>query len=225
MTFSLVGRCRRTGMLGLAVTTSSIAVGSRCAHARAGVGAVLTQHRTDPRLGPLALELLARGFDAEQTLSAVVAATPHRGWRQLAVIDAQGRTAAYTGGNVIAEKAGEARGADCAAVANIVRSAEVPAAMARAFEAAPDAPLPLRLVDALAAGETAGGEFVPVVSAALLVVHRESFPYVDLRVDLHPSPIAELRRLWLSYEPEADAYVARATDPDAASEAPAARAG
>lgn len=225
MTFSLVGRCRRTGMLGLAVTTSSIAVGSRCAHARAGVGAVLTQHRTDPRLGPLALDLLARGFDAAQTLAAVVAATPHRGWRQLAVIDREGHTATYTGGNVIAEKAGEARGEDCAAIANIVRSAQVPVAMARAFEVVPDAPLPVRLIDALAAGETAGGEFVPVVSAALLVVHREGFPYVDLRVDLHPTPIAELRRLWEKYESEAEAYVVRAIDPDAASEPPPARAG
>jgi uncharacterized Ntn-hydrolase superfamily protein len=78
MTFSLVGRCARTGMLGAAVTTSSIAVGSRCQHARAGVGASLTQHRTDPRLGPLALDLLARGFTAGETLNAIVAATPHR---------------------------------------------------------------------------------------------------------------------------------------------------
>ena len=64
MTFSLVGRCARTGMLGAVVTTSSIGVGSRCPHARAGVGAALTQHRTDPRLGPLALDLLGRGFTA-----------------------------------------------------------------------------------------------------------------------------------------------------------------
>src|SRR5580704_10058322 len=97
MTFSLVGRCARTGMLGAAVTTSSIAVGSRCAFARAGVGACLTQHRTDPRLGPLALDLLARGYDAQHTLLAVRAVAPHLGWRQLAVLDVAGRTAAFTG--------------------------------------------------------------------------------------------------------------------------------
>jgi len=73
MTFSLVGRCAHTGMLGGAVTTSSIAVGSRCLFARAGIGAALTQHRTDPRLGPLALDLIARGFTAEETKNAIVA--------------------------------------------------------------------------------------------------------------------------------------------------------
>ncbi len=100
MTFSLVGRCARTGMLGAVVTTSSISVGSRCSHARAGIGAALTQHRTDPRLGPLALDLLAHGFSAPEAMQAVVAATPHRHWRQLALIDAAGRTAVYSGANV-----------------------------------------------------------------------------------------------------------------------------
>src|SRR5262247_453579 len=104
MTFSLVGRCARTGMLGAAVTTSSIAVGSRCPFARAGVGAALTQHRTDPRLGPLALDLLEHGFTAEEAMQAIVAATPYRHWRQLAIIDAAGRTASYSGESVRGEK-------------------------------------------------------------------------------------------------------------------------
>lgn len=219
MTFSLVGRCPRTGMIGAAVTTSALAVGSRCPYAEAGIGAALTQNRTDPRLGPLALELLRRGFSAEQALKAVVAATPHHGWRQLAVIDMQGRTAAFTGAQVRGEL-GEAHGKDCVAIANIVRSAEVPNAMARAFERDPSLPLSLRLVQALAAGEAAGGEHQPVVSAALLVAHRESFPYVDLRVDQHTTPIAELARLWQAYEPQADPYVVRAVDPDNATTAP-----
>jgi uncharacterized Ntn-hydrolase superfamily protein len=216
MTFSLLGRCARTGMLGAAVTTSSIAVGSRCSHAWAGVGACLTQHRTDPRLGPLALDLLARGYDAQHTLQAVLAVAPHSDWRQLAVIDVAGRTAAFTGAHVAREKAGEAHGKDCAAIANIVRSTGIPAAMVRAFEADPALPLAGRLIDALAAGEAAGGEFVPVISAALLVAHQERFPYVDLRVDLSPSPIADLDRLWRAYEPEANSYVTRANDPGAA---------
>ncbi len=142
MTFSLVGRCARTGMLGAVVTTSSISVGSRCSHARAGIGAALTQHRTDPRLGPLALDLLAHGFSAPEAMQAVVAATPHRHWRQLALIDAAGRTAVYSGANVRAER-GEAQGRDCAAIANIVRSASLPQAMVGAFEAQPDQPLAL----------------------------------------------------------------------------------
>jgi uncharacterized Ntn-hydrolase superfamily protein len=214
VTFSLIGRCARTGMFGAVVTTSSIAVGSRCPFARAGVGAALTQHRTDPRLGPLALDLLERGFTAQETMDAIVAATPHRDWRQLAVIDAQGRTAAFSGARVKPER-GEAHGRDCVALGNIVRSAAVPVAMVRAFEAEPSAPLASRLIAALQAGDESG-EFKPLVSAALLVVDRQSFPYVDLRVDQDGSPITILARLWQEYAPMADPYVARAVDPDAA---------
>jgi uncharacterized Ntn-hydrolase superfamily protein len=216
MTFSLLGRCPRTGMFGAAVTTSSIAVGSRCAHARAGAGACLTQHRTDPRLGPLALDLLERGYAAPQVMAAVLALAPHRDWRQIAVIDRTGQTVAFTGAHVVQERAGEAQGRDCVAIANIVRSPNIPSAMVRAFEADPARPLADRLIAALEAGEAAGGEFVPVLSAALLVVHREAFPYVDLRVDSHPAPVAELARLWRDYAPEADTYVTRANDPGAA---------
>ena len=216
MTFSLVARCARTGMLGAAVTTSSIAVGSRCPYARAGVGAVLTQNRTDPRLGPLALDLLVRGFSAEEAMRAIVAATPHRHWRQLAIIDAVGRTATYCGDSVRGEK-GEAQGRDCASIANIVRSAEIPRVMVASFETSPDLPLARRLIDALAAGEAAGGEIAPITSAALLIAHKEAFAYVDLRVDDHRQPITELARLWSLYESEADPYVVRAIDPERAS--------
>jgi uncharacterized Ntn-hydrolase superfamily protein len=219
MTFSLVGRCARTGMLGAVVTTSSIAVGSRCPHARASVGAALTQHRTDPRLGPLALDLLGRGFTAREAMQAIVAATPHRHWRQLAIIDAAGHTATYSGDNVRGER-GEGEGRDCAAIANIVRSAEIPRVMVACFEASPGLPLARRLIDALTAGEAAGGELQPVTSAALLIAHRQSFPYVDLRVDDHLEPIRELSRLWSRYEPEADPYVVRAVDPDRATRPP-----
>lgn len=216
MTFSLVARCARTGMLGAAVTTSSIAVGSRCPYARAAVGAVLTQNRTDPRLGPLALDLLVRGFRAEEAMQAIVAATPHRHWRQLAIIDAVGRTATYSGDSVGGEK-GEAQGRDCASIANIVRSAEIPRVMVANFESSPDLPLAGRLIDALAAGEAAGGEIAPITSAALLIAHKEAFAYVDLRVDDHRRPITELARLWSLYESEADPYVVRAIDPERAS--------
>lgn len=213
MTFSLAGRCTRTGMLGAVVTTSSMAVGSRCPYAKAGIGAALTQNRTDPRLGPLALDLLGRGFSAEEAKNAVVAVTPHRDWRQLAIIDHRGRTASFSGAHVRDGK-GEAHGQDCVAIANIVRSAEIPRAMVKAFEAAVAKPLAQRLIAALAAGEEAGGEFQPVTSAALLVAYQESFPYIDLRVDDHAAPIEELARLLHSYEPEADPYVTRAVDPD-----------
>ena len=111
----------------------------------------LTQHRTDPRLGPLALDLLARGYDAKTTLSGVLAVAPHRDWRQLAIIDRDGGTAAFTGAHVDGAKSGETHGRDCVAIANIVRSTEVPDAMVRAFEADPARPLAERLIEALAA--------------------------------------------------------------------------
>ena len=111
---------------------------------------------------------------------------------------------------------GEAHGRDCVAIANIVRSPGVPRAMVQAFEAASADSLAQRLIAAIRAGEAAGGEFKPVASAALIVVHREAFPYIDLRVDQHAAPIEELARLLAAYEPEADAYVARAIDPDRA---------
>jgi uncharacterized Ntn-hydrolase superfamily protein len=215
MTFSIAGRCARTGMFGVVVTTSSLAVGSRCAFAKAGIGAVLTQHRTDPRLGPLAIELMERGFTARQAMDAVVAATPHRDWRQLAFIDRDGGTASFSGARVKPER-NEVHGRDCVALGNIVRSVEVPAAMVRAFEADPDAALAARLLAALEAGDSAGGEFIPLVSAALLIVDRQSFPGVDLRVDGDPDPIAALAKLWRDYAPLADSFVDRATDPDAA---------
>jgi uncharacterized Ntn-hydrolase superfamily protein len=200
-------------MLGAIVTTSSIAVGSRCAFAAAGVGAALTQHTTDPRLGPLMLDQLRRGCTVEQGIGAAVGATPRSDWRQLALIDSQGRSASHSGASVKPERA-EVHGRDCVALANIVRSETVPAAMVKTFEADPQAPLAARLIAALEAGDAAGGEFKPLMSAGLVVAHREVFPYVDLRVDSDPDPIGTLRRLWREYEPVADMFVARAMHPD-----------
>lgn len=213
MTFSMAARCARTGMLGAIVTTSSIAVGSRCAFAAAGVGAALTQHTTDPRLGSLMLDHLRRRYTVEQAIGAAVGGTPRSDWRQLAVIDSAGRSASHTGASVKPERA-EAHGRDCVALANIVRSDKIPAAMVEAFETDPAAPLAARLIDALAAGEAAGSEFKPLLSAGLMIAHREVFPYVELRVDSDPDPIGTLRRLWREYEPVADLYVARAVHPD-----------
>lgn len=213
MTFSIAGRCERTGMLGTAITTSSIAVGGRCTYARARLGAVLTQHRTDPRLGPLGLELLENGCTASDTVAALVASTPHIAWRQLAVIDAQGGTAHYSGSKITSIRNGVA-GRDCVAVGNILRSEAVPGAMLAAFEADPSLPLPARLLAALEAGDAAGGELEPLASAALLVVHEQRFPYVDLRIDSAPRPIAALRALWEDYAHTADNYVVRVLDPD-----------
>jgi uncharacterized Ntn-hydrolase superfamily protein len=212
MTFALAARCPRTGMLGAAVTTSSLAVGSRCVFARAGIGAVLTQHRTDPRLGPLGLDMLATGKTAAETVAALVASTPHHGWRQLAVVDAAGRTAHYSGHLIASIHAG-VTGDGVVAVGNLLKNTDVVAAMLRDFAQRPERPLAERLVGALTAGLAAGGENEPVRSAALLVVHAQSFPYVDLRVDDDAAPIERLAALWRAYAPEADAFVTRAIAP------------
>jgi uncharacterized Ntn-hydrolase superfamily protein len=215
MTFSIAGRCARTGMLGAIVTTSSMAVGSRCLWAEAGVGAVLTQHRTDPRLGPKLLDALRHGAAPKAAVEALVRSEPGIGWRQLVVLDADGSGAVFSGDRISSVM--KARiGRNCAAAGNILRDTAVVDAMVEAFEATEEEPLAERLMRAAEAGEAAGGELKQLKSAALLVVHRESFPFLDLRVDLDRQPLAELRFLWELYQPQADAYVVRAIDPDRA---------
>ncbi len=215
MTYSLLGRCARTGQFGAVVTTSAVGVGARCPFARAGLGAALTQHRTDPRLGPVLLDLLGHGFTAQQAMDATVAATPHRDWRQLAVIDAAGRTAHFTGTHVRAVRS-LVEGPDCIGLGNILANENIAPAMVAAFCADNGLPLATRLLAAIQAGEDAGGERAAVTSAALLVVDDQPFPLVDLRVDDHASPLLELARLWALYEPQAADYVLRAVMPEGA---------
>jgi uncharacterized Ntn-hydrolase superfamily protein len=213
MTFSLVAMCRRTGMFGAAVTTSSMGVGSRCPFAKAGIGAVLTQHRTDPRLGFHGIELLTAGYSATQVIATLAQDNPTLGWRQLAVIDKQGSTAYYHGDKIQSIHAAAQSDGVCA-IGNILRRAQVPQEMVEAFDHDPDEHLAERLLRALEAGLAAGGELKQVKSAALLVVHEQHFPLVDLRVELHSQPLTELRFLWELYRPQADLYVRRALDPD-----------
>jgi uncharacterized Ntn-hydrolase superfamily protein len=215
MTFSIIGRCARTGQIGAAVSTSNIGVGARVPFVRAGVGAVLTQHRTDPRMGPRGLDLLASGCTAQEALDALVASTIHIDWRQLAVIDASGRTAARSGRRV-KPHLGAAHGENCVAVGNILANDRVVPAMAAAFQARAGDHLAERLLLALEAALEAGGEHGAVRSAALYVAHRETFPLVDLRVDAADRPIAALRALWQEYIPWVDEFVVRAVDPDRA---------
>jgi uncharacterized Ntn-hydrolase superfamily protein len=211
MTFSIAGRCARTGMLGAVVTTSSMAVGGRCAYAQANVGAVLTQHRTDPRLGPRMLERLREGAAPAAILKDFEKSEPGIGWRQLAIIDAKGQAAFFNGGSIYSVFKGLV-GRDCVAVGNT----DVVDAMVKSFEANEAEPLAERLMRAIEAGDAAGGELKQIKSAGLMVAHRESFPFVDLRVDLDPRPLVQLRFLWELYQPTADEYVVRAVNPDSA---------
>jgi uncharacterized Ntn-hydrolase superfamily protein len=215
MTFSLVGRCARSGQLGAAAATSSLAVGARVQAVAPRVGAVLTQHRTDPRLGPRGLALLRSGCPAQEAVAALVASTPHHPWRQLAAIDAAGRTAHFHGARVKPEH-GAAHAQDVVAIGNILSTAAVPRAMAEAFAADPSLPLAERLLRGLEAGEAAGGEHGDVRSASLLVHGDQDFALVDLRVDGDAAPIPRLRALWDEYAPLVAAYVVRALNPDEA---------
>jgi uncharacterized Ntn-hydrolase superfamily protein len=215
MTFSIAGRCARTGMLGAVVTTSSMAVGGRCAYAQANVGAVLTQHRTDPRLGPRMLERLREGAAPGAILKDFEKSEVGIGWRQLAIIDAKGQAAFFNGSNIYSVFKGLV-GRDCVAVGNIIRNTDVVDAMVQSFEANEAEPLAERLMRAIEAGDAAGGELKQIKSAGLMVAHRESFPFVDLRVDLDPRPLVQLRFLWELYQPTADDYVVRAVTPDSA---------
>lgn len=214
MTYSIVARCARTGQLGAAGTTSDIAIGARVPWLAAGVGAVVTQHRTDPRLGPHLLASLAAGADAEAAIEAAVASTPDARWRQLAAVPAAGPGAAFSGGLVDRAFFAEIVAADHIVVGNVLADPEVGQAVSREFTACADQPLAERMVRALQSGLEAGGEQWPLRSAYLKVVAVESFPLVDLRVDEHDRPLAELRRLWDLYRPLTDQFVARALTPD-----------
>ena len=215
MTFSLVGRCPGTGMLGMVISSSSPAVAARCAHVRAGVGAVASQNVTDPALGPLVLDQLARDLRAAEALRRVAEGRDHIAFRQLLVVDRFGGTATWSGDRVLGVW-GAAEGTDCAAGGNLLASPDVPAAMVAAFEGS-QGHLADRLMTTLEAGLAAGGEAGPVHSAGLKVADRLSWPLVDLRVDWSDDPVGDLRRVWQVYRPQIQAYVDRAENPDGAS--------
>ena len=215
MTFSLVGRCSRTGMLGLVVTSSSPAVAARCAWARGSVGAVATQNVTDPSLGPQVLDRMELGRSAAGALHEVIAGAPFAEYRQLAVIDAAGGTASYSGARTLGRHSSSG-GKDCLAAGNLLADGKVTAAMVHAFERRPQDHLGDRLLDALRAGAAAGGEEGPVHSCGLLVTDKVTWPVTDLRIDWHDDPITELARLWAVWRPQEAAYLQRALDPTAA---------
>lgn len=216
MTFSIAGHCPRTGMFGVAITTSSICVGARCPHARAGVGAIATQNVTDPHLATLVLDQMEAGESASGAIAAVVKDRPHISFRQLTAVDRTGESAHFTGGDILGTHAVHTT-QHAVAAGNLLSSSSVPEAMVSGFGADPSAHLAERLLRGLEAGIAAGGEEGPVHSAALLVVHEQPFPLVDLRVDWDDSdPVAQLRALWTDYEPQMLDYLTRALDPSLA---------
>ncbi|QVM94267.1 DUF1028 domain-containing protein [Pseudomonas sp. B21-012] len=212
MTFSIVGRCAETGQLGIAISSSSIAVGARCPWLRTGVGAVSSQNITLPALGPQILDGLDEGLAPHQALDRALTRNGYSQYRQVAVVDAQGRTAVFSGNHALGINHAVA-GEQCVAAGNLLANSAVIERMVEAFERS-EGCLAARLLTALEAGQDAGGEAGAVHSAALSVVGELVWPIVDLRVDwAEDNPIGELGKLWNAYEPQLQDYLTRALNP------------
>ena len=196
MTYSIVARDPDTGELGVAVQSHWFSVGSVVTWARPGVGALATQANAEVSYGPRDLDLLSQGVSAPDALARVVAEDPRGASRQVAVVDALGRVGAHTGSNCI-QYAGHVTGDGVSCQANIMASERVWPAMLAAFEASTGS-LTGRLMAALEAAEREGGDIRGRQSAAILVVPADGEPWqtvVSLRVEDHPEPLSELRRL------------------------------
>jgi uncharacterized Ntn-hydrolase superfamily protein len=214
MTMSIAARCPITGMVGVAIASSSIAVASRCANVRAGVGAALSQNVTDPSLGRCALDLMESGKSAREVVEWLLNDRPFMAWRQIVLVPVAGAPAVHSGDRTLGIS-GESISLDCAAAGNLLADPSVPAAMMQAFDGRAGH-LADRLLAALRAGLEAGGEAGPLHAAGVQVADKLSWPIVDLRVDWSEHPIEQLRFLWELYQPQLDAYVRRAQSPDAA---------
>jgi uncharacterized Ntn-hydrolase superfamily protein len=213
MTFSLIGRCERTGMFGVAISTGEMAVGSRCIHVAPNVGAVISQASSNPRLGHLGLALLRQGYPAPRVVEEIAASDSFVERRQLGCVDVAGLSAGRTG-SANRAWAGHRAARNVVAAGNILVGAGVVDAMFETFERDPTLPLWERLLQALEAGKAAGGEMNGERSGGLYVVDREPYAVVDLRVDLNPEPVAELRRLAREYFPLVPYYRRRPLDPN-----------
>lgn len=194
MTWSILARDRH-GALGVAVASRFFAVGALCPYARGNAGAVSTQALVNPGYGPAGLDLLAQGQTPKQVIAALIAGDPGRNVRQLHVMDARGRSAAYTGDQCVGW-CGHISGEDYSIAGNMLAGAGVLDATAEAFRSHARADFALRLITAMAAGDAAGGDKRGRQAAALRIVTTEDYPVLDLRVDDHVDPLGELRRLY-----------------------------
>jgi len=202
-------------MFGLAISSSSPAGAARCAYPRAGVGAVASQNIAAPRLGPAVLDRMAEGLSAQSAVDAVVRDTEFSAYRQLLAVDSSGTVAAHSGPHILGLWA-VAGDSDVQAGGNLLANTGVPDAMVAAFAAA-SGHLGDRLLAALRAGLTAGGEAGPVHSAGLQVCDAVPWPVADLRCDWTEScPITALEAAWAVYKPQMQDYVQRALAPGAA---------
>jgi uncharacterized Ntn-hydrolase superfamily protein len=195
MTFSIVAHCARTGHLGVAVSTAVPAVGAMCPYTRPGVGAVSTQSWVNPYLALQALDLMQGGLAGPQALDRVLAGDDAKELRQIGVVDALGRAASWSGSSCT-DWFGHIVGEGFAVQGNMLMGEATVTAMAAAFRGSQSLDLAERLLLAMEAGQAAGGDKRGRQSASLEVYGQEDYALLDLRVDEHPQPVAELRRVY-----------------------------
>lgn len=194
MTWSIIARDKDTGELGIAVATRFFAGGARVPFIASGLGAIATQALVNPYYGIDGLKLLREGRNAHDVLAALLATDPGRESRQVHILDAKGEIAAHTGSDCI-EWCGHVAGSGFSIAGNMLADAAVLDETARAWLSSDKLPFPRRLIAAMRAGEAAGGDKRGKQSAALLIHGEEVWSALDLRVDDHPDPLAELERL------------------------------
>ncbi len=194
MTWSIVAHDRRSGAIAVAVTTCAFAVGARCPFVRAGVGAVSTQSMTNPYLGPAILDAMERGLAPRFAIESALVGDDGSGIRQVHAVNAKGQSAAWTGKNCV-DWCGHASTDGYSVAGNMLAGAAVVEQTYKTFAARNELPLAERLMAALLAGETAGGDKRGRQSAALLLTTTEDIPDINLRVDDHGHPLIELGRL------------------------------
>jgi len=198
MTFSIVARCARTGQIGVAAATAVQAVGKLACHAQPQVGAIASQAKTNPYLAYDGLRLLERGMSADEALRRVLAADIDAEVRQVGVVDGEGRTAAWTGVKAI-PWAGHLAGRACCVQGNRLAGPQVLERALSSMHATEHLDLAERLTLALIAGDEAGGDLHGERSVNVLVFSTEEYALCDIRIDDHPSPMQELRRLFQVY--------------------------
>lgn len=213
MTFAIAARCAETGRFGVGIATRAVAVSSRCPFIAPGLGLVVTMARTDPRLGPLGLNLLRLGYSAQRVLDELAASDPGIEHRQVCVIDRDGNAVARTGGNN-RNWSGALVERNVVAMGNNLTSEKTAQAMREAWHGAAGQVLEERLLRAIEAGRNAGGQNGGQRSAGVHSYDREVYAYVDLRVDMHAEPVGELRRIYDEHKPLIPYYYGRPGQPD-----------
>ena len=217
MTYTVVARCPRTGQVGIGIATYSIGVGLYCNGLRANVGATMSQAFVNQGNNTLALRLLAQGYTPAHVLDELAANDPDFEYRQIAVIDREGRAIGYSGPKTRGHSSHQI-GEGYVAMGNVLAGPDVVAAIGAGYEAAPEEALERRLLRAIEAGRDAGGQrgndgHLTERSAAIVVYGEHDHAEIDLRVDLHDQAVDELRRNFEEYEPYRVYYRERGKEP------------